>query len=38
MPHATTIRIMEYMDEIHRQIGVKFEEDTDSWWIVQSEN
>ena len=27
MPHSTTIRIMEYMDEIRRQIGVGFEQD-----------
>ena len=29
MPHSTTIRIMEYMDEIRRQLGVKFDQDTE---------
>lgn len=29
MPHSTTIRIMEYMDEIRRQLGVRFDQDAE---------
>ena len=27
MPHSTTIRIMQYMDEIRKQLGVEFDQD-----------